>query len=377
MPIGTPYSMKYATILFVFLSTLLTAQTTLVSWDFEDDNVTADGGLPANLSRTISSTANGTISFPAGPSASCQNYVLNSGWDNGNNSKYWQLSFASTGYQTISLVFDARSSGTGPRDFKLQYSTTSPTSGFSDIPGGTYLVGSTACELFGPFNLPAGADNQANVYVRFIMTSNSSQGGGTVAGTGTNGMDNISIEASTPLAILLTDFRATPFGQSTALTFSTASEHNNAYFSIERSADGRNFETIGQIRGAGNAYEPQNYTYTDERPLKGLNYYRLKQVDFDGTYTYSRVASVVFGQDGDIRFSPSPATDLLQVLLEEPAPEGTLYEVFDQYGRFIKSGIFVAESNTCELDLSALATGSYFFRLVQEQSVRSKQFLKQ
>lgn len=192
---------------------------------------------------------------------------------------------------------------------------------------------------------------------------------------GTVRLDNFQINGVLP--ITLSRFEVKRKDAVGLLYWNTASEHNNAYFSIERSADGRNFEAIGQIRGAGNTYEPQNYAYTDERPLKGLNYYRLKQVDFDGTHTYSRVASVVFGHNGDIRFLPSPATDLLQVLLEEPAPEGTLYEVFDQYGRFIKSGIFVAESKTCELDLSALPQGSYLFRLVQEQSVRSKQFLKQ
>ena len=76
------------------------------------------------------------------------------------------------------------------------------------------------------------------------------------------------------------------------LDFSTASETNNDYFSIERSSNGQNFETIDEVKGAGNSNEYISYDLYDRNPLNGLSFYRIKQVDFDGKFEYSDTKSV-------------------------------------------------------------------------------------
>ena len=159
--------MKKNLILVVsFLSCVASyAQTTLVGWDFSSSVNTATSGLPANASRTVTNNASGTTSFPGTTSGSCTApYILNSNWTSGSGTKYWQISFASTGYQAITVSFDARSSATGPADFKLQMSTTSPgTSGYSDVPNGSYMVADILCDPYGSFALPIEADDKSNV----------------------------------------------------------------------------------------------------------------------------------------------------------------------------------------------------------------------
>ena len=76
------------------------------------------------------------------------------------------------------------------------------------------------------------------------------------------------------------------------INWSTLSEENNDYFTLERSSDGINFESIDQIDGAGSSNKLINYQIIDKNPIKGISYYRLKQTDFDGETSYSNISSV-------------------------------------------------------------------------------------
>jgi hypothetical protein len=77
-----------------------------------------------------------------------------------------------------------------------------------------------------------------------------------------------------------------------AISWATASETNNDYFTVERSADGKEFEKIATVKGAGNAQERLKYGYEDRDPLPGVSYYRLKQTDFNGQFEYFAVKPV-------------------------------------------------------------------------------------
>ncbi|MBL4654531.1 MAG: hypothetical protein JKY33_01745, partial [Bacteroidia bacterium] len=113
------------------------------------------------------------------------------------------------------------------------------------------------------------------------------------------------------LPIKLIDFSAVTDGQIVRLKWSTATEINNEYFTIERSEDGLHFETIHLIEGAGSSNKKIDYTVVDEDPIQGISYYRLKQTDFDGQYEYFPVVSVNFNHTvfdlADIY--PNPAMD--------------------------------------------------------------------
>ncbi|QHT68585.1 T9SS type A sorting domain-containing protein [Rhodocytophaga rosea] len=95
-----------------------------------------------------------------------------------------------------------------------------------------------------------------------------------------------------PLPVELISFTATHTNSSIQLSWQTASETDNDYFTVERSENGIDFQEIGQQKGEGNSKSIQNYQFTDTEPLYGINYYRLKQTDLDGTYTYSGIRSI-------------------------------------------------------------------------------------
>jgi hypothetical protein len=95
-----------------------------------------------------------------------------------------------------------------------------------------------------------------------------------------------------PLPITLVSFDAKLSGKQVNITWTTSTEINNDYFTVERSADGINFERLTQIKGAGNSNFLKNYFFADESPFTGVNYYRLRQTDFDGKSTNSTIKAV-------------------------------------------------------------------------------------
>lgn len=118
------------------------------------------------------------------------------------------------------------------------------------------------------------------------------------------------------LPIELMTFTAEPLDNKVELNWGTASELNNDYFSIERSNDGVNFETVVTVEGAGNSNSFLWYTTFDEQPFTGWSYYRLKQTDFNGEYAYSDIQAVQFvdkSQPQSIEFNlfPNPSNGLL------------------------------------------------------------------
>ena len=97
-----------------------------------------------------------------------------------------------------------------------------------------------------------------------------------------------SIGNGTPLPISLLDFNVRPVLNQVEITWTTASETNNDFFTVERSQDGREFIPIGVVDGAGNSNTILNYKLMDADPYVGISYYRLKQTDFDGKFEYIR-----------------------------------------------------------------------------------------
>ncbi|TPE45160.1 T9SS type A sorting domain-containing protein [Pontibacter mangrovi] len=96
----------------------------------------------------------------------------------------------------------------------------------------------------------------------------------------------------TPLPVELATFTGKATQSGISLEWETASETNNSHFEVERSTDGVAFEQLARVEGHGNSITAIRYTYLDKHPLPGLSYYRLRQVDFDGQYEFSKIISV-------------------------------------------------------------------------------------
>ncbi|NBB22284.1 T9SS type A sorting domain-containing protein [Runella sp. CRIBMP] len=120
---------------------------------------------------------------------------------------------------------------------------------------------------------------------------------------------------SSSLPVRLISFKSEAQSAVIELTWQTGEEINNSHFEIERSSNAQNFEAIGRIMGTGNSTAKQIYSYVDVSPKIGLNYYRLKQVDLDGQFEYSRIVSARLTGFGLFKAYPNPVVEILTIEL--------------------------------------------------------------
>lgn len=118
-----------------------------------------------------------------------------------------------------------------------------------------------------------------------------------------------------PLPVELKEFAATHTGETVELVWITVSEVNNDYFSVERSLDGVEFASIKTLKGAGNSSEPMQYQATDHSPIFGTSYYRLRQVDFDGSANFSNTIRVSWNLASDVIVYPNPSEGSFRINL--------------------------------------------------------------
>jgi Secretion system C-terminal sorting domain len=184
------------------------------------------------------------------------------------------------------------------------------------------------------------------------------------------------IDGST-LPITLLNFTAQKDGNTSLLQWKVANETNNAYFSVEHSSDGTNFQSIGQVAGHGTISTEQKYQFTDNNPIKGLNYYRLKQVDYDGNYTYSNVVAVTFENVSDIFKSfPNPAVNVVYLTLPSSTAKSVI-NVFDLNGKKVLEKQISSNAVSQTLDVSTLAAGVYHVTLVQGAQQQTIKMIKE
>ncbi len=182
------------------------------------------------------------------------------------------------------------------------------------------------------------------------FTKFNSTGNGVTAGVGaiSASLTNINgplvlSSGSASLPIKLVQFDAKVAGSGVGVTWTTAEEKNNDFFSIERSEDGQNFEKIEEIDGAGNSSQILRYKTMDNQPLTGISYYRLKQTDFDGKFSYSPLRAVNRGTASitddpamEVRFfGPNPFTDQFNVEYNLTQAGETSIMIFNMNGQVV------------------------------------------
>ena len=167
---------------------------------------------------------------------------------------------------------------------------------------------------------------------------------------------------SATLPIDLLNFKAELVDRIVELDWQTATEVDNDYFSIERTTDGLKWEEIKQIDGAGNSTILLSYKSCDRTPLVGSSYYRLKQTDFDGQYTYSKIRKVHFEIEDKLEIFPNPI--LSQITIQGNPLELGNVEVYDVLGQDVSSLVLKVGDGEAKLkfDLSKLKTGVYYVK---------------
>jgi len=169
------------------------------------------------------------------------------------------------------------------------------------------------------------------------------------------------------LPVELISFKGKLINNEVKLQWSTATEKNNNYFTIERSLDGYNFEEVVEVRGAGNSLSQLNYQEMDRNPVYGaVNYYRLKQTDFNGDFEYSKVVPIRNGEElsnKGFTLFPNPVKDKLSLEIDPELDEDDYQvRIISPLGQIIDGSIVKASEGGGVLvyDLSAVKAGFYF-----------------
>ncbi len=206
----------------------------------------------------------------------------------------------------------------------------------------------------------------------FQMTVNA---GGTLTNTGLNTI-SCEDEPITPLPVELVSFEGKATASGIALTWTTASEENNDRFEVERSKDGNSFSAVGEVQGAGNSSVTQRYSFTDASADAGQHYYRLKQVDYDGQFEYSKVIAVERAAlaGASMEVYPNPATSNY-IRVATPGGSDAILQIMDRNGRTVHTQRLAPEEREVQLTVSDLniPKGLYYVHL---QNASGKQTQK-
>lgn len=185
--------------------------------------------------------------------------------------------------------------------------------------------------------------------------------GGNKIGSHCQYLTALQTHCGVPLPIELTDFSSRQDASNIYLKWETSSEINNSGQYVEKSKNGRDWDEIAWIDGNGTTQESHTYHFKDRMPFTGINYYRLKQVDFDGKIEYSHVISEYFSKKSTagIQIYPNPTKDLL--FIQHQLTGNVKAVVFDIYGKSV-----LATDLNRSIDVSALPKGIYYVKVTSE-----------
>lgn len=175
---------------------------------------------------------------------------------------------------------------------------------------------------------------------------------------------NFTLASGGPLAITLGDFNAEAVKDKVKLNWFTVTESNNDYFSVERSTDGINWNLVKTLKGAINSATILNYECFDEQPVTGTLYYRLKQTDLDGKFSYSATKRVKFTTGDNIFMYPVPNTGNTINFKGIQQPQSVLLHVYDVAGNSVYSTALTSNSVT----LPIIKPGTYTISLVNKSN---------
>ena len=170
---------------------------------------------------------------------------------------------------------------------------------------------------------------------------------------------------SVALPAELVAFTGTAETLANRLDWTTATEANVNYFAVERSADGNDWTTVGEVTAAGNSSVAVDYTFLDRQPLS-LAYYRLRTVDFDGYTEYSDVVQISRPRgNGDVVIAPNPTRGETLMTLELTSADDLQLILTDVTGRVVSRQAYslTEGAHTVALDMSRYASGVYFLQL--------------
>ncbi len=364
--------------LFFFISSIksqisITSSSFTYSQDFNTLANSPTGGTSSTMPSSWSFVESGT--------GSDINYVIDNTTTGGMHSfgtgTSTERSLGEVTTNNISSVFGV----------VFQNNTTSPISSLTISYDGEIWLNGTAVgdKLDFQYQVGASTVNAGGTWIDFNtldFTSNDLVGttaiSGTISGLGlavgqnivfrwvstnpANGDDGLGIDnfnlSNIILPVKFSGFNLYIVNKNNTISFTTASETNNDYFTIERSGDGKSYDAIGTIDGAGNSSKEISYEFVDEKPLAGINYYRIKQTDFDGRFTYSEIRSVRFKGLNNVNVTPRTTEGQINITTDL---EAYTIDIHNAAGQVVKT--FPAMGLDQTISIESLVAGVYYIRI--------------
>ena len=177
-----------------------------------------------------------------------------------------------------------------------------------------------------------------------------------------------------PLPVELVKFEGYNYKNDNKLIWTTATEINNDYFIVQKSADAKNYTDVGIVNGHGNSNIALEYEFIDESSSFDVTYYRLKQIDFDGKYAFSKIVWIKSNREIDIKIYPNPSKENFSFDLNESTNEVYTIIYTNITGEAHREKINISEGiNTYQVnDFKDLARGIYFVQILSEKGERFK-----
>jgi hypothetical protein len=176
---------------------------------------------------------------------------------------------------------------------------------------------------------------------------------------------------TTTLAVNGINFFAVKEDQTGKINWTTQQEINSSYFIVERSADGANWKSIDQIPAAGNSSAMLHYAVTDNAPLFGNNFYRLRMVDKDNKITYSDICKLNFNKDHSYTVYPDPAQDFILITADRTLTRSTVLELVNPSGQVLVQKRSLTGPQPVRINVAALKPGLYYVRITSANGERS------
>ncbi len=218
-----------------------------------------------------------------------------------------------------------------------------------------------------------GVDDGWNV-TNFVQAGNSIFAGGN--GDGWNAMYYKPLVA---LPVVYIYFKVKKIDNIAEIDWQTNSETNAANYEIQRGTDALQFITIGKINAKGNSKEVNNYKYLDENPSKSINYYRIKQVDLDGKYTYTPARALNFSDlnSATVKYFPNPTQGHLNIEIAETLQnEIKIINIFNELGIVVgHQKIGEIGENNLKIDMTGLPKGIYFIQIISKNLNSSQKIM--
>ena len=194
---------------------------------------------------------------------------------------------------------------------------------------------------------------------------------------GANDVFVIKLNEIQVLPVELLSFTAVPIGNTKVkLNWVTATEINNDYFTIARSVDANNWQDVVQVNGNGNTNTSISYDAWDYSPYNGISYYRLKQTDFNGQFSYSNIVAVNLAGSNEIIISPNPTTDEL-VIWNSGAGNQIEITIYNTLGEIIYAKHLAPDIGNQTISVADFSSGIYLLRVNSGKSFLYQKFVKQ